>query len=499
MVIISTWGFPKGWRKVKYTYEGKDVSVESKSTLALLDEAFRNEKKVVMLPVTLADADSDESVDLKRLVLKRVMEGLKDDPKTLKVFEEAEKVIIPGRGKFLTNKRLKEFEAPTETIISSLILNLYERLEDRALLDITHGVNFYPVTLRGILERLMKIRALGSETELEVGASDPFKIPNEGNVTLTFRILERLKLSTKLSEMPNLVNEVGYLVKGEGLKEMQTKWLKLKKELLVYLEGLKAGSPLYWSYLLIRLYRNSELKELVLSLWDELLELVDRGYEVKDYKVINKVTINPNAVWALASYKSLYNFAKRFSNTEHFVLDKVFLVNFERLKELEKHLSPAEWAIWVEEKSKITKVFSKDFEAMIAEALNSISEIVSDPRRVRVEGKLEERLKGVTDDVIVKYLEELSEIIIKDKVIPYGIAKAYAEGRDLKESSLWWAVSIASLENHEDEAVRNFLAHGGAEQNVTLLRRSNDLKLIGYYVPVMNKLERGLRRKLRSK
>ena len=492
MTVISAWGLPKGWRKVKYKYEEKGIVVESKSTLPLLERVFEDERKVVVLPITLADGKGD----LKSAVLERVEEGLKDDSKALEAFKNSEKVIIPGRGKFMSNNVLKEFEAPTETIISSMVLKLFDLINENVLLDITHGVNFYPVTLRGTLEKLMRIKSLGKKSKMEVGSSDPFYPSKEDitDVTLSFRKLESLNISTTLSELPELVGEVRSLVKGS----FEKKWKEVKVKLLRSFRGLKAGSPLYWSYLLVRLYKDTKLKGDVEELWDEVLKLIDESYEVMGDKVLHKVTVYPEAAFALAAYKSLYSFAKEFSKTEHFLLDKVFLVNFKSLEELEPHLSAVERSLWLIEKSKLGNAFQKDLEGIRLDAINTIREISSNLNEVRgrVKGKLKERLKELSDDEINTYLEELLSIMVKDKVVPYGVVESED---DLEEALLWWVAFRATMDKHKDEVARNFLAHAGAEKNVTLLRKSGDLKLVGYYIPAMNALENVLMNKLKAR
>ena len=491
MTVISAWGLPKGWRKVKYKYEENGIVVESKSTLPLLERVFKDERKVVVLPITLADGKGD----LKSAVLERVEEGLKDDSKALEAFKNSEKVIIPGRGKFMSNNVLKEFEAPTETIISSMVLKLFDLIDENVLLDITHGVNFYPVALRGTLEKLMRIKSLGKKSKMEVGSSDPFYPSKDTtDVTLSFRKLESLNISTTLSELPELVGEVRSLVKGS----FEKKWKEVKVKLLRSFRGLKAGSPLYWSYLLVRLYKDTKLKGDVEELWDEVLKLIDKSYEVMGDKVLHKVTVYPEAAFALAAYKSLYSFAKEFSKTEHFLLDKVFLVNFKSLEELEPHLSAVERSLWLIEKSKLGNAFQKDLEGIRLDAINTIREISSNLNEVRgrAKGKLKERLKELSDDEINTYLEELLDMMVKDKVVPYGVVESED---DLEEALLWWVAFRATMDKHKDEVARNFLAHAGAEKNVTLLRKSGDLKLVGYYIPAMNALEDVLMNKLKAR
>ena len=504
MVIVGTWGLPKGWRIVKYVYEDTSTSVKSKSTLSLLDEVFKNEKKVIILQVTLAD----EIGDLKDIVIERVRRSLSDDPKTLEVFERAEKVIIPGRGKFMSNEKLFEFEASTGTILSALILKLYKLLDNDVILDVTHGVNFYTVMTRGVIEKLLRIISLGGTGSLKVGASDPFHIPKsktgEDNITLTFRILESIKYSTKLSELPGLVGSVGQIIRNKGrddIARLQAKWKKLKGKLSDYFIGLRAGSPLYWSYLLVNLYNNSEVKAEVDEIENKIIELIDNGYEIKDGKVIHKVDVDPSGVWALVIYKVLYDFAKNFVlKTENFLLNDVFLVNFDRLNELENHLSPVERNLWIEEKTKIGKAFNADLDEVVSKAINAIGEVNSNLNEFKESApeKLQRRLKKLEDHALLEQLENLLKIITKDSVIPYGIVKAYMEGKSIEESVLWWAVTSALLENYKSEMVRNFLAHGGAEQNVTVLRRAGDLKMIGYYTPALIKLRDALKEELKK-
>jgi len=503
LLTISTWGLPKYWAKVKYVKEelpqelrvekGKEEllrklrdEVESSTPLAL----FEGWKKVVLLSVTLADYEVEGHLD-PNVAIKTVEEAIKNkDEEIKKVFKEATKLVIAGSGKFGKNKYLKSFEIPFSNVVSSIALKLFKVLMDErseiVFLDITHGMNYHPLaTYTALKNYLLKFlaTALGKKVTFASGSSDPYVRDEEGPQVLTYHVLEVEGVEPDLKALASVAGGLG----GKFALKVGERFVPVKvpgelHELKGLVTKLRYPSPLYWSYVLTKLANAEADVERVVS---DLSEKIDE-YEVIGNVVRAKYVFDEKSLFALLAIATVKGLAKPYGELK----EKLYLTTLEKVKELEKYLeSSLERPIVVKEENKLRESLRK---VEFSERLEATKKVVRELRetglgKTNLDEKLKEKLKGISFNEIEEALEVLERDLLSENLLPYSFLRA--EGDEaLARSALWWAVAYSKEPTEED--VRNFIAHAGMEQNVTVVGKGGR---IGYYLPLLGKLEREMK------
>ncbi len=507
MLVVATWGLPT-WAQVEYvreelpkefvTEKGKErilkllrEKVVSSSPLAL----FEGWKKVILLSITVADVPPDKFKPEAAIeAVKNMLKNMDDEIK--KSFEEAEKVVVAGSGTFGRNKYLKNFKVPFSNIIASMVLKLDEVLskndDDLIFLDITHGMNYHPTTanelLRNFLVNLHALR-IGKRVEYAIGSSDPYRpSPERGRDVLTYHVLRVVKVEPNLREaalLLNLEKRLAFDVERKRPVELPPELHEMKNLVL----KLRYPSPLYWSYILTKLRR---IDYSLLNKWLEKAKIMVEAYKVEGDIVKSKYILNENSVMSLIILKTMREVAARYGKGR--IEGSIYVIELNELKEekeegeeekLGQYLNDIEKEIWRREFMTLSKHL-EEIERAKCCALCTILKIKKKKleetlRSNEISDKLKDKLKSIKEEEFEKALSEL-EKLLKEDLIPYSLLKSPSE-----ESVLWWVVAYASEYTKDD--LRNFIAHAGMEQNMTLVRKKDDKVELGYYLPMLEKLE----------
>ncbi|UXD22747.1 hypothetical protein IPA_07890 [Ignicoccus pacificus DSM 13166] len=502
MLVISPWGNPRFWKKVKYVRDEvsekdpkkvkeilENLKVEAYSYTPL--SLFESWRKLVVVPASIADGKGN----VNDLALDKMREIVKSkDEEFLKIFEEADKVVVPSTGVYKSNEVLKEFDVPFSNVYSGIILKLYEKLreanEETILLDITHGVNYYPVTIREALDNyILKLISIDMRKKIKyaIGASDPIVGSGEElrDVELRYHVFQVKEIEPNLQELSEFVKDLNNIDKGKCEAYLQNRGTL--SELANEMVKLEVPSPLYWAYVMDKVIRNKEKFEEAVG---DLLMVASNAlehYEVEGERVRQDVVFDEKGIINLIAMRTFLDIVKERGEIE----GNLYLVNRESLEELEGYLRGVDEKLWNEENSKLTESLKELKKINLDNLRERIAEIAKGyPSGCEsIEEDLRRKLNKVEAEKVREGLEELLKLT--QKAIPYSLLK-HAK-KELQDSVLWWAYHYAK--EAEEADARNFIAHAGMEMNATVI--TLDGERIGYYIPMLEKIEEPLLKALK--
>lgn len=192
LLVISTWGFSGSWKRVTYRLDDLRKVLETPLSSEVIScnvlKLFKGEniRRVILLPITLLDTKVNNFEEAEDVIRNSIIASNPDDncKRDLEeILHDSQVKVVLGSGYFLSNTNLNEFIVPFSSVLSDIYLKIYESLEEaynnprselRIILDITHGVNYYPVSLRAVVEKMLAIMSHRGRTKLYVASSDPF-------------------------------------------------------------------------------------------------------------------------------------------------------------------------------------------------------------------------------------------------------------------------------------------------------------------------------------
>ncbi len=498
IVVLSPWGNPRGWNRVVYKTEKfleelkrEDLitcikDAESITPLSVF-EGCKEVKLVIFLPITLLDDEVDRE-KVKEEIIKSIKEIIdkKNDEAAKKIFDRSEKRVVLGTGLFRRNSKLKEFKVPFDAVKASLLINVYETIEGAkaVFLDVTHGLNYYPATLRVLINDLLQLQALKvNRVTLYTVSSDP--VVGEEGVTVNYNLLEALNINADLSKVASMLM---------GLRMKNADDTKDVEELIRRARTiLKVPSPLLWSYLFTEISsKKGIIQQQIENILNKVKGLLD-NYTIGNGRLELKISKNVKNLFlttrTLLALKSVVSVAKRYGSFQKVGREDVYVVKLEKLNELKGYLDEVGKEIWDAEKETLNNSEVKkkeDYLETIKEVLQLID--IHETKNYDIyeelcndgDCKLAEKLKEKGIEAVKERLRELEEIL-EGGFVPYALVK----NTDYK-SALWWAVWDASSNK------RNFVAHAGLEMNLTVVElkegKVSDERLIGYYLPMLENM-----------
>ncbi|ABU81509.1 TM1812 family CRISPR-associated protein [Ignicoccus hospitalis] len=510
-LVISTWGNSRAWERVTYRPDDhlkdalEDV-LEQEVTSCNVLKLFKKEntRKVVLLPISLLDEKANDLKEAEDKIKETVVTSNENDDcrKDLKeILNSSEVKIVLGSGTFLSNKVIKKFEVPFNTVLSDLYLKLYESLKEEykraeeeleVILDITHGVNYYPVSSRAILEKLLAVMSHRGKSRLYVASSDPFVRGRGGSVKETMNLEYHLieKKAFPKNAFLTLAIDIEFKNVVKGKSEINDELEELKK-IKKYIGLLSVPSLLAWSYLKYVLENNNAIKKaenLLLRISKEL-----EKFSIEDDKFKFSVEFNPKSVFdliALIEVGEALKDLKGEKNCDFFAVEFDDLnASNNKYKDLMEDVSKRLW----EKEFNDLKLTIRSYERVKEEARSALEELknIDDLRNLAVsEEKLREKVEKESTERLKCKLEELRKYIM-DGWLPYSFLRVGSEvsgggesiRKKLQEEALWWAVWALRVNRDDcsaDEAtVRNFVAHAGLEMNVTFVKNDK----VAYYLP----------------
>ena len=289
LLLIGVWGFPGTWyptlyrplkppsdvrrwpKFVEWSLAGEEVKSHS-TTLAMARSLMDDWRVKVVIygldtlacPGRVREVRGDEVGAKLREELERLMEGFQDEPRKYdEVFNRAKQVleryargyseevglsdayelhVVPGIGTFRMGggEVTYSFKGSISTTLTALELDLFKRLEqwspDAVVLDISHGVNYFPTLALEAVERAvaaysaLERRCVG----LAVCNSDPVLCPNQSSTVHLVKAtaLEESPLSLLSTLASRLVEKpFKMLEKVEAPKEAKALEVKYKEAL----------------------------------------------------------------------------------------------------------------------------------------------------------------------------------------------------------------------------------------------------------------------------
>ncbi len=518
MLVISTWGHPRSWKKVWYVRdenvpkqakewkEHTKERVHAHTPLAIYDE---NVKKVLLIPVSLADDPSLKLEDAAIKSVKEILEEKKEANEIKRVFEESEKLVVPSSGRYLTNKNLKRFDIPFSNVVAGAYVKVCKAIcdhkeEDTIVLDITHGQNYHPVIVREALEFMVKLESIRRRKELKfiLVTSDPFTILTREevlNVELGYRVVKVSKVKEPLNELANIVVKPGNPIKGKC--EVYEKYTKMLNDLFYDVKKFLVPSPLFWSYVMKKIQeKEDEYVEMFAELMWVITNVVDEGYEVEGDVVKQSVTLDDEQVRNLIALRSAMSTALNYKDVVgEFVDDKLYVVELDKLNVFRnnKKNEMEYWMreLWENEYQKLTNSIRKVKEVGVNEVLIAFKEVVN---------KLDlEDLKYLAEKNLLPYVillaisEESSKVNEDRKDLPDIIldaVKQWLEEKEKLDKECKEKRKGSKSSSICDEIVRHFIAHAGLERAVTVVDVNN--KRVGYYLPLLSIFEKLLRERI---
>ncbi|MCS7249944.1 MAG: CRISPR-associated CARF protein Csx1 [candidate division WOR-3 bacterium] len=369
-ILISTWGNPRNWDKVKYNY--KDTQKETKDPLTLIIEKEKIDKTVIISIDTLADEEiKDELIssykDLKNKA-KEIIKNFCDQ----ELGVSSNKIIISyGVGEFNKTRFIGNAMDYYYAIFKELAFFFKKELESpsskeiEVFLDISHGINFLPVLTYRALREILQILAYSFEINLIVLNSDTYlrtARPSELNVN----IIERTKVLPKLI---GYFYEKGILepfevfvnhLNGYEKRELSSKDNKFPGSLYFFLSAFMHCLPVFVIYYLPQI--------------DNLEEKINKLSEIFE----EKISIDKNQNNKL-DIKRKFKFNINFENLiKSFLASWILNINgFTKKKDINlKEIEKLKNKIWSKEKFPI-ETNSIDVEIEYIKKLNPSSEYQS--------------------------------------------------------------------------------------------------------------------------
>ncbi len=220
-VYVTIFGNYKGYRPVNYRYKNKEI--KTNSPLKVFSDIEKNiEKFIVLIPISVLNKENlRENIysyqELENFVKEDLKKFLKE--KTgIEDIENEEKYkiyVIPSSGRFnLASYGEAPFILDFKNALSDILAFMYYVLDreipfekNEVILDITHGVNFFPLYLKNVLENLLVTRKYFNNysQNLKIYCSDPF-VQGLQDQTLNINLISELEIENKNFE--NLVQKL---------------------------------------------------------------------------------------------------------------------------------------------------------------------------------------------------------------------------------------------------------------------------------------------------
>ncbi len=445
-ILLASWGDPSSWKKVTYIYENdnerKEICTFS-STLALaeiLDIEYDN--MVIFLATSLFTKTFDINKDIININFDYIKEKIKEYSCELIKKRHGDVnpklVVVPSIGYFRSNNKNFVFEGSAETYLTSIyyyVLNELTRDNNENKmdihLDITHGVNYMPLMCKEAVELAANTYAVttGKKVQVNVYNSDPiFLQQDDCNVKLNINKIYEVTYDGHKSIVQLLLKFVlDYNInknfyKNKLVNKLTSENITSENITRKDLEDLyKVSKAVSSGILLVLPYKY----ELIKSFKEKLDKLLERNS--KDVKVEKKDCNNI----VIKHERSLYRIALLHSVLK--TLDSIQLLYYNEgeyigisLKSLEENL----------------KKYYKN-------TLDSVESIVSQ----EIDYLKEKYKDSIPTDNYQQYA-----MIKHDAMIKYG----------------------PNYQSRKGANRRVLYAHGGLEENVTLLKKTNDDILISY-------------------
>ena len=511
-LIVAPWGDPVRWKEIRYIVElpsknFKDIALSKEyyckaSSLAALHEAFEKELgwkcfSLILIPSTLAVNGPDfyENIpekfsNLAKIALNYVKSIAQNKPILPK--NNYCLRVIPSIGLFPSKD--KDFETLFRgsirifysAVYFTVLKTLSEDKYDVVVLDLSHGVNFMPVTTRNAIEyAAYAYTASGNVEKLQMLSYNSAPItPPPGKKAeeippLNIHLIESIKIDPEYA-FQQLYNEVYSIIKYRGQSFETNKLVNIVDK-----ERAK---------ILIRKYLNFIEKELLLNQLNELNKLATDLTDSLQNGLILKLAMTLDKL----GYKHLSAIEKVIE--EYSIKCKALTVNKHYNKKTQ-----VEYNYNIEPRIRVTKLHALIYAILkrtekigkISEdtwypidILNKIEEefIVDKVKKIIIKNELENyktRILGLKDIIGEKPLA-------KEEGIPYAAVHSLtSEARAIRLIDLFRRydplirrivkdlediASKTSLEYDE----RNFYAHAGLEQNIVKIKVKGNKILVKY-------------------
>ena len=181
-ILITTWGSPFGWSRVRYHYEGSER--ESYDTLPLLKDVLDPHDTIVIVLDTLANwRGSDGEPPIEEKNFSNYSEVKEDIENRINYFienklemnpREIKLIIAPGVGNF-SNLRVSGNMMDYYYFVTYELARLLPNEDMEVYLDLTHGMNFMPVLTYRALSSLLSLASYVRSVRLKVLNSEPYQ------------------------------------------------------------------------------------------------------------------------------------------------------------------------------------------------------------------------------------------------------------------------------------------------------------------------------------
>ncbi len=361
-LIVAPWGNPYAWEKVCYKYENPEIKDEDRTSLAALAKVYPDSKFLIFVLDTVYAAfkgrDGCEPVERSKSVpgsYSELIESVERDIKSwIKECSSSEELkaalnsgrlevaVVPGIGSYTFEEKAYQFPLsrgePAGTFASwaiSLVLKkLLDVAPDEVIVDLTHGLNYMPVSLVEAVEFALKAYAVATYREIKftIYEAEPFSrdakslnffVPK--SETISHRH-EKDVLSVFLKRQPDEVFNRKYYIftSNKPNRELTSRLGELVKGLkgrndakgalplgIVAANVILYSMPLAAVYLASEVYRSNQpnLRKICRFLNDLIYESVKHGeiLKVKDgkYVVLPAFTLDWKAISVLIASTSL--------------------------------------------------------------------------------------------------------------------------------------------------------------------------------------------------
>ncbi|MEO0111630.1 MAG: CRISPR-associated CARF protein Csx1 [candidate division WOR-3 bacterium] len=367
-ILISTWGNPKAWGKVKYCY--KRENRESKDALQLIREKEKIEKTIIVSIDTLADECISPSSTISYRDIRDHSHSLIEDFCKKEVGYQPDKIIISyGVGKFNNLKFIGNAMDFYYYVFKELSFTLLEWLKNYSLqnenriyldiyLDISHGINFLPVLTYRALKEILQILAyiceirfivLNSDTYIRAEKSDTLNTPN----TLNINVIEESKIlpkiiAYKISKRPIEPSSAPNSEEKEKKKEKENEKEKIGKiisevlgskniaqEILYFLSAFMYALPLF---VITYLPDKEELEKEI----EKIIKEFENNIEIKTKNNKKEITRNIEFTINFENLIKAYLLSWLLNKKGFYKKDEIELEEIKKIKEIWKENFPVE-------------------------------------------------------------------------------------------------------------------------------------------------------------
>lgn len=231
-------------------------------------------------------------------------------------------IAIPSVGTYKSGNEEFSFLGSVETISTSIFLHFVKMRPDEIYVDISTGLNIYPVNLLEAVKRYLTYRKLERilQSDYRIKAHTIFSPPISKDVDEYLVEVQPIDVKAFFS-LPNAnVDRIA------SSKEINKRYGKVKKkvrnlfsELKIAYNSIRLNTPLAFYEILKMDAPVEEIERELFDFIDAVLEPVRNGNVVGRFQ-IDGVNVS-NVFYSLAMYKSIQEFAKTLSNPE---LDEIF-------------------------------------------------------------------------------------------------------------------------------------------------------------------------------